>query len=112
MRKLAFILGFAVMAFLSFGQDIKFYNTDQLTELLNEEIQKEINWVRQDPQRYREIIKQEGRLDPKRYEQKGNRAYFILEKTEYFESRTTTHEGISAYKEMDRFLKKQDALTV
>lgn len=112
MKKLGFILGFLAVVFLGFSQESKFYSTKMLTELLNEEVQKEINWVRQDPERYRTIIKDLGRLDSKRYEKNGNRQYFILEKTEYFESRSTTHEGISAYKEMDRFLKKQNSLPV
>lgn len=112
MKILYTLIGLLLVSHMGIAQNRDFYSREELTKLLNEEIQKEINWVRQDPERYRNIVKEEGRLDPKKYQSEGNRKWFIVEKSEYYESKETTHEGISAYREMDRFLKKQESLVV
>jgi len=112
MKIVYIIIGLLLISLVGIAQSSVFYSREELTKLLNEEVQKEINWVRQDPERYRNMIKVEGRLDLKRYQSEGNRKWFIMEKSKYYESKETTHEGVSAYREMDKFLKHQKTLLV
>jgi len=110
MKKIILVLLSLFFGFSLFSQDEKFYSNGELVELLNEEVQKEINLVRKNPKRYQDIMESAGRLDPKRYETSADGEWFIQEKSEYFISRATTHEGISAYREANRFLSKQEKL--
>ena len=110
MRQIYLVMLSVFFSYSLDAQNEKFYSNEELVELLNEEVQKEINIVRQNPGRYRDIMELAGRLDPKRYETGVEGSWFGKEKSEYFVSRITTHEGISAYKEADSFLKKQQAM--
>lgn len=85
-------------------------SAEDLISLLNEEVQKEINLVRQNPERYQKILFELGRLDSSRYFVQSEKIWFIDEQGKNFSSHTSTHEGIVAYQEADSFLANQKKL--